>query len=54
MNPQVLKPNDLYAENKFVRDFAEFVDQIKLPAHYIALPKSLDIRKRNEMLKRAI
>lgn len=51
VNPQVLKPNDLYAENKFVRDFAEFVDQIKLPAHYIALPKSLDIRKRNEMLK---
>jgi hypothetical protein len=51
VNPQVLKPNDLYAEDNFVKDLAEFVDQIKLPTHYIVLPKSLDIRRRNEMLK---
>ncbi|WP_028401069.1 ATP-binding protein [Ectobacillus panaciterrae] len=52
VNPQVLKLNDVYAENKFIEKLSNFGDQIKLPTHYIVVPKSLDVKKRNEMLKK--
>ncbi|MGR6342660.1 ATP-binding protein [Priestia megaterium] len=51
MNPQVLKMNDAYGEDRFIKDLAEFINQIGLPTHYMVIPKSLDIKERHQKLK---
>lgn len=52
INTQVLKLNDVNAENKFVERLSDFVEQINLDTHYVMLPKGLDIAQKNEIFKK--
>ena len=51
INTQVLKLNDLNAENKFVERLSDFVEQINLDTHYVMLPKGLGISEKMNYLK---